>query len=63
MPTWAETLARYNPVTPVVDASRQALLGDLWSDELFAALAVLAGAIVVTQALAWRALHSHMAAS
>jgi ABC-2 type transport system permease protein len=63
MPTWAETLARYNPVTPVVDASRQALLGDLWSDELFTALAVLAGAIVVTQALAWRALHSHMAAS
>jgi ABC-2 type transport system permease protein len=63
MPTWAETLARYNPVTPVVDASREALLGDLWSTELLVALAVLAGAIAVTQALAWRALNSHMAGS
>jgi ABC-2 type transport system permease protein len=63
MPTWAETLARYNPVTPVVDASREALLGDLWSHELLAALAVLAGAIAVTQALAWWALHSHLARS
>jgi ABC-2 type transport system permease protein len=63
MPTWAETVARYNPVTPVVDASREALLGDLWSDELFVALAVLSGVIVVTQALAWRALQSHLAGS
>jgi ABC-2 type transport system permease protein len=63
MPTWAETLARYNPVTPVVDASRQALLGDLWSNELLVALAVLAGAIAVTQGLAWRALHNHLAGS
>ena len=63
MPAWAETLARYNPVTPVVDASREALLGDLWSHDLLVALAVLAGAIAVTQALAWRALHSHLARS
>lgn len=63
MPEWAETLARYNPVTPVVDASREALLGDLWSGELLVALAVLAGAVVVTQALAWRALHTHLARS
>jgi ABC-2 type transport system permease protein len=63
MPTWAETLARYNPVTPVVDASREALLGDLWSHELLVALAVLTGAVVVTQALAWRALHSHQVRS
>ena len=63
MPTWAETLARYNPVTPVVDASRAALLGDLWSHELLAALAVLAATAAVTQALAWRALHSHLARS
>jgi ABC-type polysaccharide/polyol phosphate export permease len=63
MPTWAETVARYNPVTPVVDASREALLGDLWSDELFVALAVLSGVIVVTQALAWRTLQSHLAGS
>jgi ABC-2 type transport system permease protein len=61
MPAWAETLARYNPVTPVVDASREALLGELWSRELLVALAVLAGAIVVTKALAWRALHTHLA--
>lgn len=63
MPAWAETLARYNPVTPVVDASREALLGDLWSHELLVAFAVLAGAVVVTQALAWRALHTHLARS
>jgi ABC-2 type transport system permease protein len=63
MPAWAETLARYNPVTPVVDASRQALLGELWSHELLVALAVLAASIVVTQALAWRALHTHLARS
>lgn len=63
MPTWAETLARYNPVTPVVDASRQALVGDLWSGDLAIALAVLTGAIVVTQAAAWRALRAHIARS
>ena len=63
MPPWAETLARYNPVTPVVDASREALLGDLWSQELLVASAVLAGAVVVTQALAVRALHTHLARS
>jgi ABC-2 type transport system permease protein len=63
MPGWAETLARYNPVTPVVDASREALIGDLWSDELLAGFAVLAGAIVVTQALAWRALRAQLAGS
>jgi len=63
MPAWAETLARYNPVTTVVDASREALIGDLWSDELLVALAVLAGAIVLTQALAWRALHNHLVRS
>jgi ABC-2 type transport system permease protein len=63
MPTWAETLARYNPVTPVVDASRAALLCDLWSHELLVALGVLAGAIVVTQALAWWALRTHVAGS
>jgi ABC-2 type transport system permease protein len=61
MPGWAEALARYNPVTPVVDASREAMIGDLWSDELLVALAVLAGAVVVTQALAWRALCTHLA--
>ena len=63
MPAWAQALARYNPVTPVVDASREALLGDLWSRELLVALAVLAGAVVVTQALAWRALCTHLARS
>lgn len=63
MPTWAETLARCNPVTPVVDASREALLGDVWSRELLVALAVLAGTLAVTQALARRALHVHVARS
>jgi ABC-2 type transport system permease protein len=63
MPTWAESLARYNPVTPVVDACREAMLGELWSEELLVAVTVLAGAVVVTQALAWRALHTHLARS
>lgn len=63
MPAWAETLARYNPVTTIVDASRQALLGDLWSAELLMAFAVLAGVTALTQALAWRALHAHLARS
>jgi ABC-2 type transport system permease protein len=63
MPGWAEMLARYNPVTPVVDASREALLGDLWSRELLVAIAVLTGAVVATQALAWRALHTYLARS
>jgi ABC-2 type transport system permease protein len=63
MPGWAETLARYNPVTAVVDASRQALVGDLWSGDLALALAVLAAALVVTEAMAWRALRTHLAGS
>jgi ABC-2 type transport system permease protein len=63
MPAWAETLARYNPVTPVVDASREAMVGDLWSRELLVAVLVLAGTFVVTQALARRALHTHLAGS
>jgi ABC-2 type transport system permease protein len=63
MPRWAETLARWNPVTPVVDASREALLGDLWSSELLVALGVLAATVVVTQGLAWRALRTHLARS
>jgi len=63
MPGWAETLARYNPVTPVVDASREALLGEVWSHELLVALAVLAGAMAVTQVLAWWSLHVHVAGS
>lgn len=63
MPGWAETLARYNPVTPVVDASRQALVGDPWSGDLAIALGVLAGVLVVTEALAWHALRTHLARS
>lgn len=61
MPGWAEAVARFNPVSPVVDASREALVGDPWSSELLVALAVLAATLVLTQALAWLALRAHLA--
>lgn len=41
MPGWARPIARANPVTAVVDASREAMLGHLWSAHLGYAAAVL----------------------
>lgn len=56
MPGWSEAIARFNPVTRVVDAGRQAMIGDLWSTDLVWALVVLAAAIAVFQTAAWNSL-------
>jgi ABC-2 type transport system permease protein len=63
MPGWAEAIARYNPVTVVVDASRQAMLGDLWSADLAAAAAVLVVALAATILFGRRTLHTQLARS
>lgn len=63
MPGWAGQVARWNPVSSVVDASREALTGDPWTGELLGALVATAGLIAVTQALAGVALHRRMARS
>lgn len=60
MPGWGESLARLNPVTVVVDGAREAMLGDLMSQELVAALGVLLAWIVLGQILAWRTLVLHV---
>lgn len=51
MPGWAETLARLNPVSVVVDGAREAMLGDVWSTQLTTALVVLAVWIIGGQVL------------
>jgi ABC-2 type transport system permease protein len=43
MPGWSAAIARANPVSVVVDAARNAMIGDLWSPELGAATAILVG--------------------
>lgn len=63
MPGWAERLARFNPVTVVVDGARTAMLGDLWSGDLASALAVLAAGTAASQLLAWKALTTQLARS
>jgi ABC-2 type transport system permease protein len=61
MPGWAEALARLNPVTTVVDAAREAMLGDLWSAELGRAAAVLGAWILLGALLAGTSLNRHTA--
>jgi ABC-2 type transport system permease protein len=63
MPQWARILARANPVTVVVDGSREAMLGRLWSAELGWSVAVLAAWTVLGVLLAWVALAREMARS
>ena len=63
MPGWAETLARANPVSVVVDGAREAMLGDLWSAPLVAALGVLAAWIALTELLAWKTLTAELTRS
>lgn len=63
MPQWARTLARVNPVTVVVDGSREAMLGRLWSAQLGWAVAVLAAWTVLGVLLARAALARDMARS
>lgn len=56
MPRWAETLASANPVTVVVDGSRAAMLGEVVSGEVGAALGLLGGCLVASTLLARLAL-------
>lgn len=56
MPGWAGAVARINPVSVVVDGAREAMLGDLWSAPLAAAIGVLAVWIAVSELLAWKTL-------
>lgn len=63
MPGWAEALARANPVSVVVDGAREAMLGELWSTELVAALGVLALWIALGEVLAWKMLSAELARS
>jgi ABC-2 type transport system permease protein len=63
MPDWARTLARANPVTAVVDGSRQAMLGPLWSAELGRSAAVLGAWVLLGGLLAWVVLVRDLARS
>jgi ABC-2 type transport system permease protein len=63
MPQWARTLARANPVTVVVDGSRQAMLGPLWSAELGWSVVVLAAWTGLGVLLAWAALRREIGRS
>jgi ABC-2 type transport system permease protein len=63
MPGWAGALARMNPVSVVVDGAREAMLGELWSAELAAALGVLAVWIALSELLAWTILSAELARS
>lgn len=63
MPEWARTAAQFNPVTVVVDGSRQAMLGQLWSAELGWSVVVLAVWTVLGVLLAWAALSRDIARS
>lgn len=60
MPGWSGTVARFNPVSVVVDASRHAMIGDLWSGELVRAVLILVGLIIVGEASAIRNLQTKL---
>lgn len=49
MPGWAATVARFNPVSVVVDGAREVMLGTLWSDELAAGVGVCLVLIALTE--------------
>ena len=63
MPTWAETIARVNPVSVVVDGAREAMLGDLRSAPVGTAVVVLVAWIALSEGLAWRTLAAQIARS
>ncbi|GIJ70819.1 ABC transporter permease [Virgisporangium ochraceum] len=63
MPGWARPIARANPVTAVVDASREAMLGRLWSADLGLAAVVLFGWTVVGMILTALSLRRHLTRS
>jgi ABC-2 type transport system permease protein len=63
MPSWAQAMARVNPVTTVVDAAREAMLGQLWSAQLGRAAAVLSAWLLLGMVLTALTLHRHAARS
>jgi ABC-type polysaccharide/polyol phosphate export permease len=54
MPGWYETVATWNPVTPILDAARSILLGHTDWGALGLGLSVLAALAAVTYGLAGR---------
>lgn len=60
MPGWSQTVARINPVSVVVDAARNAMIGDLWSAQAGAAFAILALVTVALQFAAWKLLDARI---
>ena len=53
---WLEEVARYNPVTQIVEGVRQGFVGEVTWADTWPALAVFAGLLVLTLALALRGL-------
>lgn len=53
---WLHTVAKYNPVTQIVEGVRQGFVGDVTWAGTWPALAVLAGLLALTLALALRGL-------
>ena len=52
MPGWSAAVARVNPVSVVVDAARNAMIGDLWSAQLASAIAILVAWSILAVGLA-----------
>lgn len=60
MPNWSGTIAGLNPVSVVVDAARNAMVGRLWSSELLAAIVILVVWAMLSQLAAWRLLDTKL---
>ncbi|TMK70836.1 MAG: ABC transporter permease [Actinobacteria bacterium] len=54
---WLHTVARYNPVTQVVEAARQGFIGSVTWGNTWPGLVALAGLLAVLSALALRGMH------
>lgn len=58
MPGWSRSIARINPVSVIVDACRNAMVGDLWTSQTAAAAGVLVVWTGITQLAAWQLLRT-----
>lgn len=63
MPGWSEAVARANPVTVIADGARAAMIGDLTSADVAAALAVAVGLAALALAGSSLVLTRHIARS
>lgn len=61
MPAWSRAIARSNPVSVVVDAARNAMIGDLWSQQAATATAILLAWTATAQLIAWQLLKTKAA--